>query len=382
VGRTSNNRRARRARAWLALLAATPLADCHRSAPTEPSGAWWAGRGPAVRELLGQIAALEGTPLARRAREIAAALPDCEIIGAHAPDGDPSQLAAGARCLNGADPLEAIRRASASDLVFQLARAKSAAVHGTARFHDGALGIDLRWPDPPDDGVLGLLVPGSAPAGPDRLAGAGRLAQLRVRPRSGLDLAALVPAGSQADQLFRLESGILASAVLDGTWEGAVYLPERAVGMPGIAVAIGFSVRSAAVGAMERLVADLQKTWPVHRSELRLPAGDGACLLDLNVLPDLAPCYVATADSVVIGWNRGVVARALGAPAPGAPDTPARLDLDLARIQRVDELLARALPDAQPPLRWPWSRVLATAGEQDGALALSVTLVPLPDSAS
>src|SRR4030095_1720444 len=139
----------------------------------------------------------------------------------------------------------------------------------------------------------------------------------------------------------------LAGAVLDGTWERAVYLPEPADAMPAIAVAIGFSVRSAAVAAMERLVTDLQKTWPVHRSELRLPAGAGACLLDLNVLPELAPCYVATADALVVGWNRDALARALAAPPQvsrsepkaseghrmgGAPDVPARLDLDLARI--------------------------------------------------
>jgi hypothetical protein len=204
---------------------------------------------------------------------------------------------------------------------------------------------------------------------------------VRVRPRAGLDLAALVSEGSQADLLFRLKSGIFASAVLDGTWEGAVYLPERAGGMPGIALALGFSLRSAAVAAIEHFIADLQQTWPVHRSALHRPDGEGACLPDLNVLPDLAPCYVATADALVVGWNPASLARALAGATPGA-DAPARLDLNLALIQRADDLLAGAFPGSQPPLHWPWIRVLASGGEDHGALVWHVTLVPPPRTAS
>jgi hypothetical protein len=441
VGRRSHNRRARRARAWIAqaLFALLPFIGCGPSAPAEPPGAWWAGRASVVRGVLAQIEELDGTPLARRARELAAALPECESVGVHAPDGDVAKLAEGARCLGEGDPLERIRRASGSDLVFAMPASfaqraeggrrpsgvRGETLRGALRLENGALALDLRWPDPPADGALRLLVPGDAPAGPDRLASTGRLVSLRVRPRAGLDLAALVPEDSQADRLFRLGSGILAAAVLDGTWEGAVYLPERTSGMPGIALALGFSVRSAAVAAIEHLIADLQQTWPVHRSELRGPAGDGACLPDLNVLPELAPCYVATADSLVVGWNAMSLQRALAGahasrspqgreavrapqvsrsetkaseghrggeaersaspreteasedhPTGGTPDAPARLDLDLALIQRADDLLARAFPGSQPPPHWPWSRLLASGGDEDGALVLRVTLLP------
>ncbi len=381
VGRIASHRSARRAvRARMALLAAL-FAGCGSPASTELPGAWWAGNAAAVREVLGQLAQLEGTPLARRASELAAALPDCESVGVHAPDGDIAALGGEVRCLADGDALERIRRESDSELVFALP-ASGHVVRGALRRENGALAIDLRWPDPPDDGALSLFVPGALPVGPDRLASTGRLVQLRVRPRAGLDLAALVPDGSQADRLFRLKSGIFASAVLDGTWEGAVYLPERADAMPGIALALGFSMRSAAVSAIERFIADLQETWPVHRSPLQLEAGDGACLLDLNVLPDLAPCYVATKDTLVVGWNPTSLKRALAAPTLGAPDAPARFDLDLAAIQRADDLLARAFPGSQRPLHWPWSRVLATGGEDRGALVLRVTLVPRPGSAS
>jgi hypothetical protein len=150
--------------------------------------------------------------------------------------------------------------------------------------------------------------------------------------------------------------------------------------MPGVALALGFSLRDPAVSAIEKFIADLQQTWPVHREALTLPAGAGACLPDLNVLPDLAPCYVATGDALVVGWNPASLAHALAATdvSPAHGDEPGRLDVDLALIQRADDLVARALPDAPAPTRWPWARVVASGGERDGALALHVMLLPPP----
>src|SRR5262249_22152546 len=304
--------------------------------------------------------------------------------------GTIARLAESARCLSEGDPLEQMRRTAGADLVFALPIGERPALRGALRFENGALALDLRWPDPPADRALRLLVPGGAPAGPDRPASAGRLVHLRVRPRAGLDLAALVPADSQADRLFRLKSALLAGAVLDGTWEAAVYLPERPDAMPGAALALGFRVRDAAVAAIEHFLADLQQTWPVHRVELRGPAGNGACLPDLNMLPDLAPCYVAAADAIVIGWNPASLGRALAPPAQvsrsepkasedrraGEADAPARLDLDLALIQRADDLLARAFPGSSPPLHWPWSRVRASGREDAGAIVVRATLAP------
>src|SRR5262245_7089994 len=388
VDRCWKLRQTRRARAPIALLALAALAGCSRPEQSELPGTWWAGRTASVRELLAQLAELEGTPVARRARELAAALPECEWVGVHARDGDVSKLVEDVRCLAEGDPLEQIRCASGSDLVFALPNAGGSALRGELHSENGALALDLRWSDPPAQAALGLLIPGDTPAGPHRLASPGPPFPLRVRPRPGLDLGARVPEGSQAGRLFRLKGELFASAVLDGAWEGAVYLPERAGGMPGIAVAVGFTMRSAAVAAMERFLADLERTWPVHRSNLPGHAGDGACLSDLNVLPDLAPCYVATADALVVGWNSASLGRALAGPAapsstgPPPPDAPARLDLDLALIQRADDLLARAFPGSHPPLRWPWSRMLASGGERAGALELRVTLLPPVRSAS
>ena len=78
---------ARCAKLAVALLALGLLAGCRSSEPDEPPGAWWAARGPALRALLGQLEQLEGTPIARHARELAAALPACEVVGVHDPAG-------------------------------------------------------------------------------------------------------------------------------------------------------------------------------------------------------------------------------------------------------------------------------------------------------
>jgi len=362
-------------RAAAVATAAAALAGCGPREQEEPPGAWWAGRAEVASALLGQLAQLEGTPLARVAHEIAGRLPDCDRIGAHAPEGDLARLVEGVRCLEPADPLEQLRAREDADLVFALPNEWGGPVRGALHGEPDHLALDLRWQDPPRDGALGLLVPGREPVGPDRLAATGRLIHVRLRPRGGIDLASLIPAGSQADRLFQLRSGLFASTVLDGTWEIAAYLPETAGGAPGVALALGFRVKSAAVAATEGFLADLERTWPVRRSPLTLPSGDGACLLDLNVLPELAPCYVATRDALVLGWNRTSLERALGGALAAAPEAAGRLDVDLALIGRADTLLARHFSASEMPVHWPWTRLLAAGSVRGDDLELHLTLV-------
>ena len=371
VGRRSNNRRARRARAWIAqaLFALLPFVGCGPSAPAELPGAWWAGRAAVVRDVLAQIAQLEGTPLARRARELAAALPECESVGVHAPDGDVAKLAEGARCLARRRPARADppRVGKRSGLRAARATRERRALRGALRFENGALTLDLRWPDPPADGAL-------APARARRRAGRPRSARehgatrrrcacARARdstsPRSCPKTAR--PTGCSGS---RAESSRARCSTAPG--RAAVYLPERAGGMPGIAIALGFSARSAAVAAIEhfdrRSPADLARASQRAarpRRRRRLPA---------------RPERAARARAVLCGDRRRAgrglerreprSARSRASRARSAPDAPARLDLDLALIQRADDLLARAFPGSQPPLHWPWSRVLASGGER------------------
>jgi hypothetical protein len=372
-----------------ALLAAALLAGCARQ-PSGPDGAWWAGTAPEVRTLLGQLRQLEGTPLAKLAEQLEGALPDCAVFGAQAPDGDAKRLAEGVRCLAAGDPLEQARRAANADVAFVLPGSERAPLHGALRFEAGTLAADLHWASPHAEGVLGLLLPGDEPVGADRLASSGRIVHLRVRPLGGIDLAALLPEDSQGVSLFGLQrglrSGLLASAVLDGTWEGAVYAPEQHSGMPGVAFALGFRLRDAASAAARQLVDDLQRAWPVHRSEFAHDAGSGACLLDLNVLPELAPCYVVTENAILLGWNPRSLERALGgnvARAVPAREEAGRLDVDLALMRRADEILNRhvAAPGRRSALPWPWTRLLGSGGVERGSLVVRLTLVREPQAA-
>jgi len=378
--RTRGSAGARRgARAFALAAALAACAACGGPAPRDPwpEGAAFAGRRAALDALLGPLRALGGTPLAREAARLADALPDCPVVGAHAPDGDVAALAPRLRCLEEGDPLLAWRRAlgregRAPDLLFALPRADGARLRGTGTVTAGGdVDLEIVWSGVEAEGPLALLLPGDEAAGPDVLASAGRALHLRVRPHDGLDVAALVPAGSQADRLFHLKSGLFASAVLDGTWEAAVYVPEAAGALPRVALALGFRARGPAVAAAERFLADFGTRWSVRPAALRTPAGDGACLPELNVLPALAPCYVATDRALVVGWNPASLRTALapadaGAAGGGrAAPEPARLDVDLSLVEHSDALLARPLPaDERPPVAdWPW-RHLRVRGER------------------
>ena len=358
-----------------ALVAAGLLVAC-APAPEDPGppGAWWVGRTSSVRTLLTQLVALEGTPLASAARQLDFVLPDCEVVGARAERADFAQLVLETRCIDADDALGVELRRVDAEIAFALPVVSKERVRGEVRFGPGALVVDVAWPQPDPEGFLALIIPGETPAGPDRLASRGRLVHAHVRPQDGIDISSLVPAGGQADRLFALRSDLFAGAVLDGTWESAVYLPEQPGAMPGVALALGIRMRRAAVAAADRVLADLQETWGVRRTELRLPAGEGACLPDLNILPDFAPCYVATDAALVVAWNPTSLHRALATEASGDAGSPGRIDVDLAMIERADVHVAQALGLSDPPARWPWRRLRADAGSEDGVLRGRLTL--------
>jgi len=367
-----------------ALVAAIAVAAgaCAERAPEAnwPQGALLAGRTAALRGLLDDLQRFEGTPLARAARHWADALPDCEIFEAHAVSGRLADLPASLRCRTAPGPLDALHRHRADrDLLLALPGTGAARPLAAVRVEAQQLEIALSWPDPPAAGALSLLVPGDEPAGAGQLGAAQRLAHVRVRPAGGLDLAALVPQGSQGDRLFALRSEFFAGAVLDGTWEAAVYLPEPDQKMPRAALALGFSLRRAAVAALEHFVAQLASRWPVRRTDFALGAASGACLLDLKILPDFAPCYVATERALVIGWNAASLAPALatsGEPPHGASDAAASAVLDFAHLTAADAMLARHLTNDSPAgvAALPWRRLEARGEREGDALQVRVAL--------
>ena len=171
--------------------------------------------------------------------------------------------------------------------------------------------------------------------------------------------------------------------MLDGTWEAVVYAPADGRSMPDAALALGFSQPAAAVAAMEGFVRSLQQHWPVRRSFFAVDDAEGACLLDLGVLPELAPCYVASDRALVVGYNPASLRRALADGVRG-PATGRGLVVELQHLPEADARLAAALPDlasddpgdAAPraPLVWPWPRLVADGERSGDGLVLRLAL--------
>jgi hypothetical protein len=353
-----------------ALALALACAACSNpagTAPAEPAGAALLGRRAPLAALLEGFARLEGTPLGRRARSLATALPDCAELEAAAPADDAGALFDALRCASGSAALADLRAArGGADLAFVWPLAQGLALRGTLRVHPtGDVEAALELPRAAARGARELLVPGEAPAGPAALSAAERLLHARVRPAGGLDLAALAAPGGQGDRLFRLRSELFRGLVLDGTWEAALYLPGPGEPVPRAALALGFTQREAAVAAAEAFVEELTRTWPVRRSFFAHAGAQGACLLDLRILPAFAPCYVATARALVLGYNPASLRQALdGAPPPAAGEAGA-LFVDLARFAEADARLGAAAPGLARELPW---RELRAEGRAEGDL--------------
>jgi hypothetical protein len=361
---------------------ALALAGCAERTPQPPDdtppGALLAAHTGDLARLLRQLARLEGTPLARHARALAARLPSCEVVEAHAPSGGLDALLAGLRCRPQASALEALHRErGARALAFAWPLEPGLRLRGRLALDaQGSVELELRVPREAARGARALLLPGAEPAGPGVLSGSEILLHARVRPEAGLDLASLIPAGGQADHLFRLKSRLFAGTVLDGTWEAAAYLPGAGEPMPRVALALGFVRRRAAVAAIEGFVDELRRTWPLRRSDFALGEATGACLLDLRILPAFAPCYVATERALVVGWNPASLRKALDGVRPPALADAGGLLVELQRFAEADARLAQAGGPgaAARPTAYPWRRLRADGKSDPQAVRLRVRL--------
>jgi hypothetical protein len=229
------------ARAWRgvqrAALAAFALAAvaCGRAAepPTAwPEGALLVARAPALDALLERLARVEATPLAREARAWRAALPACAVLEAHALQASLDALRGSLRCADPSGPLASVHRErGAHDLVFAWLAAGAQARQREPDPH-GELGVRVSLPGAAFAGPRALLRPAALAPGAPVLGGADALVLARLRAEGGIDLPALLPQGSQGDELFALRSRLFGAAVLDGTWELALYLPGEGEAIP------------------------------------------------------------------------------------------------------------------------------------------------------
>jgi hypothetical protein len=375
----------------LLLVLALWLAACGGGSPAPdaswPAGALLSARREALMRTLDRLAQLEGTPLAHAARDLADALPDCPELTARAPDGI-AGLREALRCAGPEAELAGLRRyRGEADLALALPVAKGPRVLLTSRERDGRTDLEIRWPRSAAAATAAGLLPGAKDAGPAVLATGDRVLHARVRS-DGLDLASLAPRGSQADELFRLRSQLLSKALLDGTWELAIYPPAPGEAMPRVAAALGVRAEAAARAAADRFLDDVESAWPLRRRAVVFDGREGACLPDLNLLPQLAPCLLASDGALLLGWNAGSLRHALdranaaGATpgsVAGARDAPGRVEIDFARLGEADRSLAALHGDGATSevTRWPWRRLVARGRRSGDAIALHVELVEL-----
>jgi len=329
-----------------------------------PSGATLLANTRNLDRLLEHVARLEGTPLGRHAERIRARLPNCPTVEGRAESGRISDLWTELRCATESPDLVALEQARDGwDLAVSVPLAGDHWLGTLSISPSGDVEIELRLPRVAGDGLASLALPGEEATGAVELSESETLVHARVRPQGGLDLASLIPSDSQGARLFRLKSELFAGVALDGVWEAAIYLPEEGDLMPRTALALNFSHRSAAVGAMEDFIGDLQESWPVARSFFRLDEAEGACLLDLAIMPDLAPCYVATERALIVGWNPASLRKALDGHSgerDGLGDFSGAI-IHLDRFADADRILSSALSIKTGPhsTRYPWKRITA-----------------------
>jgi hypothetical protein len=104
----------------------------------------------------------------------------------------------------------------------------------------------------------------------------------------------------------------------------------------------------------------------------------------LKLLPELAPCYVASDAALIIGWNPASLRKSLGEPTDsfaGLGDLGG-VTIDLARFGQADEILSRALAAPTGTLSggFPWHRLVATGGPSESGFRLLVRLQTDPKS--
>ena len=369
-----------RSRFLLALLVVplAVLAACrHDPLAGLPDGTVFTGDAGAAAAFLGQLEELGPTPIGHAAGRLRPALAACRTFVAVLPAAAPAaDLSTSVRCLPDHDRGRLTALRGDADWLFAtpLGGGERLAAWGR-RAPAGAERIRVVLDRPHSHGPAQLMVPDDEPAAAARLSDRQALAHVRIRPEGGFSFDRLLPkAGGWAERLYGIGGDLFASAALEGTWEMAAYAPEQGDLIPPLAAALAVSDRALAVKGIETLLSRLQQRWPVHRTPWQLAGARGACLADLNVLPGLAPCYVATDQALVIGWNPRSVALAL-APGDREAAGPSGLDLFLDRFAPADRLLDVAYGAATPTNgRYPWRRLAARAQTRGKQIEVDVDL--------
>jgi hypothetical protein len=370
------------------------------AAPRTPAlpatGFFVAGEAAAFDQVLEGLEELRGTPLGSTAAKLRIALADCSDFALHKPadtrdgadaDWDP---ASALTCEPDVATRDTVAHfANGDPLVFAVPAGFGGRLTGHLRVDpDGSVELVAQLDPLPEAGIAAALLPHADSPDAADLDDDNAVVYAHIRPDAGVDLTRLIDDDSQGAALFRLKSQLFSRAVLTGTLEAAIYAPPDDHALPGMAVAAAFTSRSIAVAAMESFIAELEETWSLEHSPLQLDLGGepargyaGACFLELRILPEFAPCYVATDRSIVVGWNRASLASALriraGAGEKSPPTHDGRLEIRLDRVAQVDRALQHAIDGAATvsPSTYPWQRLVVTAQRDGTPVQVNASLV-------
>lgn len=357
---------------WGIVVLAAGVASSCGEASNLPPGFSLDGEGPPVLRFLGQLESLEGTPLAKRAGVLRRRLASCRRIQGHTEDL--RNLAAALDCADegAASPIES--SLGKGQVVWSLEIEAGHHLTGEARFgDDGSVTLSAEMPVLPRKDLLALLLPGADEPGPTLLSRRDALLQGRFKADQGLDPSRFLPEDEQVEGLFQLKSQILTDLLLEGSWELALYEPAEGDLMPPLALAVGFTQKKAAETAWNAYLREVEKAWGFVPVPLSLDRYDGACLNEIRVLPELAPCYLVTDGALVLGWNRESLQKAFGGEPSDELADHSRLVVELAALPGADSRLTASLrerlgvsEDSPTPVEYPWKR-LVLAGRREGS---------------
>jgi hypothetical protein len=343
-------------------IAPTLLFAACAAPPAErlPMGTLLAGDAQQAVLLLQGLEQLRGTPLGLVAADLRRRLAGCRGFVAFCPaEGGSCTLAGSVRC-EPRDELAVLAdeaRGDAGWLLVQRTPDRLLVARGTTHANgDVAVRASVRVA--PSADLWQVLLPARRGPDPPVLSDASALIHLRLRSDHGGVVLGQLGEGDWAERLFGLRQQVFLAMDLEGTVEVAMFDPATGELVPPLAAAIHVRRRGPAVEAMEALIADVRARWGAGRRPWRFGTAAGACLDNLNVLPQLAPCYVATERALVVGWNRRSIAAALGAAPTAAPTATSEIVLALDRFPAADRRLRASFHRPEEAEgRYAWSRL-------------------------
>lgn len=354
-------------RRWTPLTACL-LVACGGGPEPLPPGLLLAGEVGAARAVLAEIERWQGTAAASAARAAGASISGCQgrFSTIRSEGGETSTT-----CEDRPE-LASLPRGHA--LAFALPEGGPGRLVGWIE-PGPSLKAEAELQNPTEAGAWGLLLPAEEGPGPLRLSGEGELLHLRSRAARVGGLSELVESGGQGDSMFGLKSDLFAGAILDGTFELAIYLPQREMDLPLAALRVGVRDEGVAKAAFDAWIRQIERTWSIALN--REVPGLYGCFREMNMLPELAPCAVIADGAVTVGWNQASLEHALSGAA-GTPVDGGLLRVQMAAFPEADRLISLAFAPAEPPpqVPYPWAGLELRARREADALKLSLEARP------